>query len=394
MVPRLIATLLGAACAAAAAADFDARLDAAWRHYPEAPADPVQHSDPWSIEARASWRGGGERRWALSAVLSWDRAGSALWADLPEAHWQIGGRRWWLRMGSDTVFWGVTESRHLVDIVNQIDTRRDLYGNVRLGQPMLRWRGIGRRDTVDLLLLPYFRERRWPEPEGGLRPQPAVDGGAARFEADEGRRHLDLALRWRRNVGALDWALSAFRGTAREPVLNLAPDGRRLLPYYPQIRQLGLELQYTRGAWLWKLEALERHGAFDRDGRRRPYRAAVAGFEYTVFSALGDADLGLLLERLWDERGDAAADPFQDDWFVALRWIGNDLDDQNALPGLVYDRNSGERAWRLDWRRRLGDRWTVHVEGAAFRRVAPDGPLGWLRRDDHIGFALQRHFGG
>lgn len=51
----------------------------------------------------------------------------------------------------------------------------------------------------------------------------------------------------------------------------------RLVPFYHQISQLGLDLQYTRDAWLWKLEAIARDGLDDT------FFATVAGFEYTFY---------------------------------------------------------------------------------------------------------------
>ena len=42
-----------------------------------------------------------------------------------------------MRVGVGKVFWGVTESRHLVDVVNQSDFVEDLDGEDKLCQPML-----------------------------------------------------------------------------------------------------------------------------------------------------------------------------------------------------------------------------------------------------------------
>ena len=40
-------------------------------------------------------------------------------ADLREAYWGIDGDAWDLTAGISKSFWGVTESRHLVDVINQ-----------------------------------------------------------------------------------------------------------------------------------------------------------------------------------------------------------------------------------------------------------------------------------
>ena len=41
------------------------------------------------------------------------------------------------RVGVGKVFWGVTESQHLVDIINQTDLVENIDTEDKLGQPML-----------------------------------------------------------------------------------------------------------------------------------------------------------------------------------------------------------------------------------------------------------------
>jgi hypothetical protein len=110
---------------------------------------------------------------------------------MASTRWRINNRK--ILLGANKVFWGVTESRHLVDIINQTDLVEDIDEEQNLGQPM-----------VNLLL-----QRDW---------------------------------------GQLDFYLKPW---FREPVLELAEAGDRLLPFYHQISQLGLDVQYTRDAWLW-----------------------------------------------------------------------------------------------------------------------------------------------
>ncbi len=47
-------------------------------------------------------------------------------ADLREAFWGIDGNSWDLNLGVGKVFWGVAESRHLVDVINQTDLIEDI----------------------------------------------------------------------------------------------------------------------------------------------------------------------------------------------------------------------------------------------------------------------------
>ncbi|MBL4839030.1 MAG: hypothetical protein JKY34_15790, partial [Kordiimonadaceae bacterium] len=56
--------------------------------------------------------------------------------DMREAYVRWNGDVVTVRAGLGHVFWGVTESVHLVDIINQSDTVEDLDGEDKLGQPM------------------------------------------------------------------------------------------------------------------------------------------------------------------------------------------------------------------------------------------------------------------
>ena len=58
-------------------------------------------------------------------------------ADIRELFWQKSGATYDLRLGIRHVFWGVTESQHLVDIINQTDLIENVDGEDKLGQPML-----------------------------------------------------------------------------------------------------------------------------------------------------------------------------------------------------------------------------------------------------------------
>jgi hypothetical protein len=127
--------------------------------------------------------------------------------------------------------------------------------------------------TIDLYLMPYFRERTFPGAKGRLRPSPPVDVDGAVYAADAAQWHPSLAARWSHILGNFDVGLGHFYGTSREPrfVVTEQPGGTpSLVPHYDLLRQTSLDLQYTQGDWLGKLEAVYRDGA---DG---PSTAAVA----------------------------------------------------------------------------------------------------------------------
>ena len=64
-----------------------------------------------------------------------------------------------LRAGIGRVFWGVTESYHLVDVVNQTDLVENVDRDDKLGQPLVILTLIRDWGALDLFVLPGFRER-------------------------------------------------------------------------------------------------------------------------------------------------------------------------------------------------------------------------------------------
>ena len=311
--------------------------------------------------------------------------------DLRELNWLHAAPSWDLLVGVGKVFWGVTEARHLVDIINQSDRVEGLNDEDKLGQPMLRLAVIRDWGTLTLFALPYFRERMFRGEKGRLRAGLLIDADSPQFESSLEEWHPDVAVRWAHALGDWDVAASYFRGTSRAPrfLVDISDDGQpRLIPAYDQIDQLGLEVQWTFEAWLWKLEAASRWGHDEHFG------AVVAGFEYSFFSLFGTAlDLGIVAEYLYDDRSATApGTPFENDLFVGSRLSFNDVGDTSILAGAVIDDHTGATLVTVEASRRLGDRWTIEVESLSFFDVPPTGLLYSVRRDDYVQVRLSRYF--
>ncbi|MDP6041671.1 MAG: hypothetical protein QGG64_24205, partial [Candidatus Latescibacteria bacterium] len=198
--------------------------------------------------------------------------------DVRELFWERISNRWEVRVGARRVFWGVTESQHLVDVVNQTDLVEGPDGEAKLGQPMVNVTLVNDWGTLDLLALLFFRKRTFPGHEGRLRP-PLFVTDDARYADGDVKRHLSFAGRWSHTLGAFDVGVSHFWGTVRDPLLTLweLPDDTLVLrPFYDRVHQTGLELQAITGGWLWKLEGIHRSG----QGKR--FTALTGGFEYTL----------------------------------------------------------------------------------------------------------------
>ncbi len=311
--------------------------------------------------------------------------------DLREANWLHIGDRWDLVIGIDKVFWGVTESRHLVDIVNQTDLVEDIDGEDKLGQPMINLYLDRDWGALSMFVLPGFRERTFPDDGARLSGPLPIDTDNASYDSGAGAGHVDFAIRWSHVIGDWDIGLSHFSGTSREPRLlpGLDPGGQPILtPHYDLIDQTGLDLQLTTGAWLWKLEAITRSGQGDR------FFATVGGFEYTFYQlGGGNADFGVLAEYLYDERDvTAPATLADDDIFLGTRLSLNDPQDSTLLAGAIVDRSSRATVALVEAERRLGDAWKLELEALLFFAVPPGDVLFGVRDDDHITLRLTRYF--
>ncbi|TNE94901.1 MAG: hypothetical protein EP324_01000 [Gammaproteobacteria bacterium] len=343
-----------------------------------------------SAEWEARWRSeDGDQRASFIPFARWDENDEERrHLDLREAYWAFEGDQFEVLVGFNKVFWGVTESVHLVDIVNQTDLVEDIDQEDKLGQPMVNLAVQKDWGLLNVYLLPYFRERTFPGLDGRFRSPLPVDWDDADYESGAKEKHVDVALRYSHYFGDVDIGLYYFRGTSREPRLLLADNGRELKPFYDQIDQVGLDLQYTRDAWLWKLEAIV------RDGFDETFAAGVAGFEYTFYQVNEtDADIGILLEYQYDERSSLEPVSTADnDVFMGVRWSLNDPQDTAILVGAVVDKKTSETFFNIEAERRFGDSISLELRLRTITNAEQDEPLYSFSRDDYIQLQLSRYF--
>lgn len=377
----------------AAQAEWRGEIGLQGRWFPQEPLDPrqteTQLSASLELEFYTQWD---ERRQTLVfkpfARIDSADAERSHW-DIRELQWIYAGDGWEARAGVGKVYWGVTEAWHLVDIINQTDLVEDPDGEDKLGQPLLKLSLERDWGVLDLFLLPGFRERTFPGSAGRLRSHPEVDTNHPRYQSAAAEHHVDLAVRWSQVLGDWDVGLSHFHGTGREPTLMpaLVSGNQVLIPYYPQIDQTSLDLQATKGDWLWKLEAIYRSGQGD------DYYAATGGFEYTFVGMFESAaDLGVLGEVMYDQRGDEATSMFNNDLFAALRWTPNDEQNTELLAGVIYDWETGASMFNLEFSRRIGHDYTLSAQARSWFDVPPDDTAYGVSRDDYLELELTRYF--
>ncbi len=310
-------------------------------------------------------------------------------ADIRELKWlHVDANQEW-RVGIDSVFWGVTESQHLVDVINSIDQVEGIDGEDKLGQPMIHYTNIQDYGVFHVFILTGFREPTFHSPEGRLRLPLAVDEDQAQFESSDEEEHIDYALRYAHYIGDTEFGLSLFDGTSRDPEFSQGLDDDNqpvLIPFYPQMTQFGLDLQSIIGDWMWKLELIHR----DQDSGS--FTAMTAGFEYTFYGILESAvDLGTLLEYSYEDR-DENAGVFDNDLFAGLRFAFNDVQSSEILAGMIVDTDNQSRTFRVEANRRLGDSWKLTGELQFFSNIDADDPLSAYAQDDFILLELARYF--
>lgn len=310
-------------------------------------------------------------------------------ADIREAYWLYIQDEWELLVGVNREFWGVTESRHLVNVLNQVDQVENIDEEDYLGQAMVNLsiqKDFGR---FSLYVLPFFRERTFPGDNGRLRAPLVVDEGDAEYESGAEQWHTDFAARYSHVIGNWDFAASYFYGTGREATLMTSSSGTQLIPHYNIINQLGIDVQYTNEEWLWKFEGIIREGQGDT------FAATVLGLEYTLFQFNeSDADLGLLIEHLFDDRDEvgAPATSLENDLFLGMRYTFNDIQNTSLLAGGIVDLDDESYSLRVEAVRRFGDSVTIELEGQLFANTRNQSLPSVFKDDDFILLSISQYF--
>lgn len=383
--------------------DFSGRLSAVSRWFPESALHPEQRSHASGFVAIPNLYLEDEagRSLNLTPFFRYDSADAQRTRfDLREAYillfGALGSGEWELRLGIDRLFWGVVESRNLVDIVNQVDLIEHPNEKTRIGQPLAYVTWSADWGVLELLGLPYHRARTFPGRHGRLRGSLIVDDNYREYESSSGKWHPDFAARYSHSAGLLDFGISAFNGTAREPFFGLCTDcGDQpvLYPVYDQIRQFGLDTQLTTGPWLFKLEAIRRSGARNLLNMEENYTAFVLGGEYTFFT-LWNSDIDLTLFAEWDRdgRGRRATNFFENDLFLAARIALNDVQGTEFFTSVLNDVGRDQRIFTVEMSRRLSDTWSVNLEAVSVSNIDEAEIYYDLRRDSFIQCNLNYNF--
>jgi len=312
-------------------------------------------------------------------------------SDIRELNWHKVENDWELRVGVGQVFWGVTETVHLVNIINQIDFVESLDGEELLGQPMINVTLVRNWGTIDGFILPYFRERTYPGSQGRPPSGVVVSNDKAIYESSREEWHTDFAVRWSNSIGDWDLGVYQFYGTSREPILD--PEvfelndsaEHQLIPIYSIVSQTGIDIQGTFGAWLFKLESIKGWGKGGRDF------AGALGFEYTFYDiSRAGFDFGIFSEYIHDDR--EVRETTDSDISLGVRLSLNDIESTELLSAVVQDINNGSLYYYLEASRRIGNSFKFSMEARGVSNVAEDDPLNVFASDDYVQIRLDYFF--
>ena len=311
--------------------------------------------------------------------------------DIRQLDWIHAQDDWEASAGISKVFWGVTESNHLVDIINQTDSIEDTDGEDKLGQPMLQFGVFKDWGRLRFYYLPYFRERTFPSVDGRLRGSIPIETEKAVYESSTEQWHPDFAVRYAHSFDEWDIGLAHFSGTSREPNFKrgINADGNPILfPVYEIIDQTSVDIQYTKDAWLWKFEGIS------RSGQGNQFFAAVGGLEYTFYSVFDtNADIGVLAEYSFDNREiEAPATLMDNDIFLGSRITLNDVSDTEFLGGIIFDHEDQTQFYVMETARRFGDNWKVELDVRFFSNINSAAPEVGINHDDHLQLRVARYF--
>lgn len=326
--------------------------------------------------------------------------------DIRELSWMTYGDDWELTAGISKVYWGVTESQHLVDIVNQTDFVEAPDGEDKLGQPMIKLSAIRDWGTLTGFVLPGFRERTFPGEEGRFRIGLPIAVDDAQYQASEEDAHVDYALRWNHTIEEYDIGLSWFNGTSRDPLfvpaefVAVSPSDfvpTKILPYYAQINQLGVDVQATLDSRLWKFEGIYR--SYDESVKDdfksvEDYSAATGGVEYTFYGPFETVwDWGVLAEYQYDSRDDASIAIGQNDLFLGSRIGFNDVASSELLAGISQDLDhANTQSFVLEYATRLDGGLTLNVDAFILMSDDDDNISHTFKRDDYVQVSINYYY--
>jgi hypothetical protein len=347
------------------------------------------------VKAEYTWNNGKDR-FNFMPYGRKDFMGSRSLVDVKEGYFRHVEDGWNVLVGVNTVHWGVTESRHLVNIINQVDYGWNIDGDEELGQPMANVKVTTPIGTLSLYSLFGFRPFHTAKVEDRLRfPLVATSPTILASDVD---KDINFAGRFNSTFpllsGSVDAAVSYFHGIGREPRYVLSatrtPSTQlpEITPLYDLIDQGGLEVVATFDALQLKFEGIVRNEFGET------YAATVAGFEYTFVNVLNTgSDVGLVAEHLTDNR--SVLQPptiYAHDVFLGARLTLNDSANSNFLGGILYNYQDSAQYATAKFTTRIQDDLSLALEARYFIYAPPADYLYTVLHDNFVQARIIKYF--
>ena len=321
----------------------------------------------------------------ISAIARYDEKDSERrYIDFQKLKYEQYFENYTFKIGNEIIFWGVNESFNIIDIINQSNLAEDMTGTKKLGQPLLSLAYDNNYGTIDLYLMPYFIERKFPSKNGRPRLALEVDQNSITYESSAKEQKLDFALRYSMVYDDYDIGIAHFHGNNRAPQLNINPSTLKFNPHYTTLSQTSLDIQATKGAWLYKLEALSA-----KDGNER-HLGVAGGFEYTFYGIKdSQSDLGLVIEYSFDDRNSY---PFNNDSVAALRWTKNDINSTSLLAGMFIDMRGNSNRFIAEYEQRINNNVKLFIDATFNGSIDSQDFTYAFEEDSVISIKLARYF--
>ena len=332
-----------------------------------------------------SYLDGRDAKITISAIARYDEKDSERrYIDFQKLKYEQYFENYTFKIGNEIIFWGVNESFNIIDIINQSNLAEDMTGTKKLGQPLLSLAYDNNYGTIDLYLMPYFIERKFPSKNGRPRLALEVDQNSITYESSSKEQKLDFALRYSMVYDDYDIGIAHFHGNNRAPQLNINPSTLKFNPHYTTLSQTSLDIQATKGAWLYKLEALSA-----KDGNER-HLGVAGGFEYTFYGIRdSQSDLGLVIEYSFDDRNSY---PFNNDSVAALRWTKNDINSTSLLAGMFIDMRGNSNRFIAEYEQRINNNIKLFID-ATFNGSIDSQDFTYAFEEDSVfSIKLARYF--
>jgi hypothetical protein len=383
--------------------DLSGHFRTDYTYFPNTPIYPGQHqhyfSGYFNPAVYFEWNKGKQllQVTAFSRLDQYDTASTH--ADLREFYYRYSAKKWEASLGFKKIFWGVAESNHVGDVINQLDGLEGFDIEQKLGQPMIHLSWTPNWGTIDVIGMAYHRQLRFPGPQGRPRPPSVLNYDSTKYESKEEEYQPEIAVRYSHSFSIFDIGVSYFNGTTRPPIF--VPEDPtdttnfNFFAFYESIQQASFDLQAFTGPVLWKAEGAYRISNNNvRTGvkEKKEIYSFVGGIEYTFGNLFrSGADLGVIVEYNYDNRGIELITALDNDMFYGLRLALNDVQSSDLLIGYIVDNTNSTQRYFAEANRRLGETWKLSLQASGFNDVDEDEFIYLIRKDGFFRLSLYKY---